>query len=114
MPINIRSLHPLRVQAMHIGLCTSPAVHVSRSTPNNIARLPFPLPLPFPSRKRNPMDPLITADEQLDDSSSIIEYLRDTSRAYRNQAIALIGICRFFSQFSTQGRGQSQDTELTR
>jgi len=57
------------------------------------------------------MGPLITADEQLDDSSSIIEYLRDTNPAYRNQAMALIGICRFFSQFSTPGRGQSQDTE---
>ena len=66
------------------------------------------------------MSPLITADEQLDGSSSIIEHLRDTSRAYRNQAMALIGICRFFSQFLTQGQGQSQDTvssqdaELTR
>ena len=66
------------------------------------------------------MSPLITADEQLDGSSSSIEYLRDASRAYRNQAVALIGICRFFSQFPTPGRGQSQDTassqdaELTR
>ena len=66
------------------------------------------------------MSSLITAVEKLDDSSSIVEYLRDTSRAYRNQAMALIGICRFFSQFSTQGQGQSQDAvssqdaELTR
>jgi len=57
------------------------------------------------------MGTLITADEQPDGSSSAIEYLRDTSRAYRNQAMALIGIYRLFSQFSTQAQGQSQNTE---
>jgi hypothetical protein len=68
------------------------------------------------------MGPLITTGEQLDGSSSTIEYLRDASRGYQNQAIALIGICRFFSQFLTQGQGlsqdalavSSQDAELTR
>jgi len=58
------------------------------------------------------MGPLITTDEQIDGSPSIIEYLRDTNQAYRNQAMTLIGICRFFSQFPTQGKVQSQDTEL--
>ena len=57
------------------------------------------------------MDPIITADEQRDGASSIMEHLRDTSRPYQNQAMALIGICRFFSQFLAQGQGQSEDTE---
>jgi hypothetical protein len=52
----------------------------------------------------------ITTEKQSDDASSIIEYPENGGRAYRNQAMALIGICRFFSRFCVQG--QVQDTQL--
>jgi hypothetical protein len=51
-----------------------------------------------------------TLELQSDDSSSTFEHPGNTGRAYRNQAMALIGICRFFSRFSAQG--QEQDSEL--
>lgn len=50
-----------------------------------------------------------TEGEQSDDASSIVEYPRNTSRAYRNQVLDIIGICRFFSQFVKEG--EWQDTE---
>ena len=67
---------------------------------------------PFASWRYGSMDSPITTEKQSDDASSIIEYPGNdsTGRAYRNQAMALIGICRFFSRYSVQG--QVQDTEL--
>jgi hypothetical protein len=38
--------------------------------------------------------------------------IRNTSRAYRNQAMALIGVCRFFSQFVDSEQGQEQEAEF--
>jgi len=47
---------------------------------------------------------------QSDDPPSTFEHPGNASGAYRNQAMALIGICRFFSRFSA--RGQEQDAEF--
>jgi hypothetical protein len=47
---------------------------------------------------------------QSDGDPPNIQYPSITGRAYRNQAMALIGICRFFSRFSA--RGQEQHTEF--
>jgi hypothetical protein len=46
---------------------------------------------------------------RFDDSPSTFEHPGLTGRAYRNQAMALIGICRFFSRFAAQGREQDAE-----
>jgi len=48
------------------------------------------------------MKALITVEEQSDGASSMIEYAWNAKRAYRDQAMALINACRFFSQFVVQ------------
>ena len=45
---------------------------------------------------------------------NLIGQLQLTPVEYQNQATALIGICLFFSQFSTRGLGQSQHAESSR
>jgi hypothetical protein len=83
------------------------AVHIT-GTPlrqSNITCLPFPF---FTIWGQSPMD-ASTPGEQSDDASSVVEYHGNTSRAYRNQVLAIIGVCRFFSRFVVQG--EEQDIE---
>ena len=56
------------------------------------------------------MKALISAEEQSDGASSMIEYAWNTKRAYQDQAMAVIGACQRFSRSVVQE--QLQATKL--
>ena len=84
---------PLRIQAMHTGLCMS----VCHST-NRIILLLSYFPFPFHFLETQPNESLVVADEQLDASSSIIYATQ--AELIETRGWALIGISRFFSPCS--------------
>jgi len=84
---------PLRIRAMHTGLCIS----VCHST-NRIILLVSYFLFAFHFLETQPN--VIPHRRGRATRRLIFNYLRDTSRAHRNQGVALIGICRFFSPCS--------------
>ena len=61
--------------------------------------IPASHPLPFSPFIRRPMSVLFTVEGSTDD---VFSFIKGTGRAYNNQAIALIGLYRLFSQISNQ------------